>query len=110
MSEVRFQPRKTPVDSGQRTRKTVYQGDGISIDSITIYHYDQQGYLITEITETGALIKDYIWQQGLHPVAQIDASMPAQETVQKTNIRRSCASRNPVKQPNPQGFSTCNAI
>ncbi len=65
-------------DSGQRTRKTVYQGDGISIDSITIYHYDQQGYLITETTETGALIKDYIWQQGLHPVAQIDASMPAQ--------------------------------
>ena len=65
-------------DSGQRTRKTVYQGDGISIDSITIYHYDQQGYLITETTETGALIKDYIWQQGLHPVAQIDASMPVQ--------------------------------
>ena len=65
-------------DSGQRTRKTVYQGDGISIDSITIYHYDQRGYLITETTETGALIKDYIWQQGLHPVAQIDASMPAQ--------------------------------
>ncbi len=65
-------------DSGQRTRKTVYQGDGISIDSITIYHYDQRGYLITETTETGALIKDYIWQQGLHPVAQIDASMPVQ--------------------------------
>ena len=26
------------------------------------------------------------------------------ETVQKPNIRRSCESRNPVKQPNPQGF------
>ncbi len=31
------------------------------------------------------------------------------ETVQESNIRRSCGSRNPVKQPNPQGFSIYNA-
>ena len=60
-------------DAGQRTRKTIYQADGISVDSITIYHYDQMGNLITETTETGALIKDYIWQEGMTPVAQITA-------------------------------------
>ena len=38
-----------------------------------IYHYDQMGNLITETTETGALIKDYIWQEGMTPVAQITA-------------------------------------
>ena len=59
-------------DSGQRTRKTIYQADGIIIDNITIYHYDQMGYLVTETTETGQLIKDYIWQEGMIPVAQID--------------------------------------
>ena len=30
------------------------------------------GYLIEETTETGTLIKDYIWQEGMYPVAQID--------------------------------------
>ena len=60
-------------DAGQRTRKTIYQADGISVDSITIYHYDQMGNLITETTETGALIKDYIWQEGMTPMAQITA-------------------------------------
>ncbi|MCZ6804625.1 MAG: putative Ig domain-containing protein [Proteobacteria bacterium] len=59
-------------DGGQRTRKTIYQADGITIDSITIYHYDQMGYLVTETDETGVLIKDYIWQEGMTPLAQID--------------------------------------
>ena len=60
-------------DAGQRTRKTIYQSDGITIDSITIYHYDQMGYLITETTEQGDLIKDYIWQEGMIPLAQFDS-------------------------------------
>ncbi len=59
-------------DGGQRTRKTVYQSDGITVDNITIYHYDQMGYLVTETDETGTLIKDYIWQEGMTPLAQID--------------------------------------
>jgi len=59
-------------DAGQRTRKTIYQADGITVDSITIYHYDQMGYLVTETTQTGQLIKDYIWQEGMTPLAQID--------------------------------------
>ncbi|MBV1929022.1 MAG: hypothetical protein KUG81_05865 [Gammaproteobacteria bacterium] len=59
-------------DAGQRTRKTLYQADGITVDSITIYHYDQMGYLITETTETGQLVKDYLWQEGMTPLAQID--------------------------------------
>ncbi len=59
-------------DAGQRTRKTNYQADGITVDNITIYHYDHMGYLITETTELGDLIKDYIWQEGMTPVAQID--------------------------------------
>jgi len=59
-------------DQGQRTRKTIFQSDGTTVDSITIYHYDRMGYLIEETTETGALIRDYIWQEGMYPVAQID--------------------------------------
>ncbi len=68
-------------DSGQRTRKTVYQSDGITVDSITIYHYDQMGYLITETDETGALIKDYIWQEGMIPLAQIDNTQGTEQIV-----------------------------
>jgi RHS repeat-associated protein len=59
-------------DAGQRTRKTNFQADGITVDNITIYHYDQMGYLVTETTETGSLIKDYIWKEGMTPMAQID--------------------------------------
>lgn len=59
-------------DAGLRTRKTSYQADGITIDTITIYHYDQMGYLVTETTDQGDLIKDYIWQEGMTPLAQID--------------------------------------
>ena len=59
-------------DNGQRTRKINYQSDGVTIDGIVIYHYDIMGYLVTETTETGVLIKDYIWQEGMMPVAQID--------------------------------------
>jgi RHS repeat-associated protein len=70
-------------DAGQRTRKTNYQADGITVDSITIYHYDHMGYLITETTETGDLIKDYIWQEGMMPVAQISAVIPAQAGIQE---------------------------
>jgi len=59
-------------DAGQRTRKTIYQSDGITVDAITIYHYDQMGYLVTETSQTGQLIKDYLWQEGMTPLAQID--------------------------------------
>jgi len=59
-------------DQGQRSRKTLFQADGQTIESITIYHYDRMGYLIEETSETGALIRDYIWQEGMYPVAQID--------------------------------------
>lgn len=68
-------------DAGQRTRKTNYQGDGITVDSITIYHYDSMGYLITETNETGVLIKDYIWQEGMVPVAQIDNNAGTEDIV-----------------------------
>lgn len=59
-------------DAGQRTRKTLFQSDGITVDSITVYHYDQMGYLVTETDEQGVLIRDYIWQEGMTPLAQID--------------------------------------
>ena len=59
-------------DAGQRTRKITYQSDGVTIDRVTIYHYDTQGYLIAETDETGVVEKDYIWRDGMHPVAQID--------------------------------------
>ena len=57
---------------GQRTRKIRYQSDGITVDSTTIYHYDQNGRLITETTETGTLIKDYLWGDSYYVCAQID--------------------------------------
>lgn len=71
-------------DQGQRTRKTKYQTDGVTVDAITIYHYDQMGYLVTETTETGALIKDYIWQEGMHPVAQIDNTLGTEQVLYLT--------------------------
>ena len=58
-------------DAGQRTRKTVFNTDG-SVQATTIFHYDQWGYLITETTELGDLIRDYLWLEGRVPVAQID--------------------------------------
>ncbi len=59
-------------DEGQRTRKVVYQADGATVESVTIFHYDHMGYLITETNEAGQLIRDYIWTENMHPVAQID--------------------------------------
>ncbi len=42
------------------------------MQATTIFHYDQSAYLITETTESGDLIRDYIWLEGMTPVAQID--------------------------------------
>jgi len=39
------------------------------------------GYLITETTDTGQLIKDYIWQEGMHPVAQIDNAQGSEQII-----------------------------
>ena len=40
----------------------------------TIYHYNLQGQLISETTEAGQAIKDYLWH-GMAPVAQIEAGV-----------------------------------
>ena len=48
---------------GQRTRKTTPEG-------VTVFHYNLAGQLISETTDTGELIKDYLWH-GMNPVAQI---------------------------------------
>jgi RHS repeat-associated protein len=62
-------------DNGQRTRKLVYDNSvAPAVTSATIYHYDLMGYLIAESDETGVAIKDYIWAEGMNPVAQIDIS------------------------------------
>ena len=57
-------------DEGQRTRKIVHEPAGGT--SVTIYHYDQMGYLISETGTDGTLIRDYIWREGMQPLAQID--------------------------------------
>ncbi len=57
-------------DFGQRTRKTVYATDGTP--TTTLYHYDLNGHLIAETTDTGATLREYIWQENLRPLAQID--------------------------------------
>ena len=59
-------------DEGQRTRKTTYLADGITIQAETVYHYDAMGYLTTETQTDGTLIRDYIWSEGMHPQARID--------------------------------------
>ena len=51
---------------GQRTRKVTPQGT-------TVYHYDTQGNLIEETTDTGQTTKDYVYADSI-PIAQIDKS------------------------------------
>lgn len=62
---------------GQRTRKTLYNPDA-STASITIYHYDLNGKLITETSEAGQPQRDYIWANQT-PAAQIDHSSTANQ-------------------------------
>ena len=57
---------------GQRTRKVIENTNGSQ--ATTIYHYNLQGQLISETTEAGQAIKDYLWH-GMAPVAQIEAGV-----------------------------------
>jgi len=60
-------------DNGQRTRKVVYDNSVSPVTSTTtVYHYDVMGYFIAETDDLGNVIKDYIWNEGLVPVAQIN--------------------------------------
>ncbi|MFC1664428.1 LamG-like jellyroll fold domain-containing protein [Pseudomonadota bacterium] len=64
-------------DSGNMVATYVYNALGQRKKKITatetrLYHYDQSGNLLGESTNTGNVIRDYVWQDGT-PVAQIDA-------------------------------------
>lgn len=60
-------------DNRQRTRKTTYENSvSPATTRITLYHYDTMGYLIAETDQTGIPQKDYIWAEGMVPMAQID--------------------------------------
>jgi RHS repeat-associated protein len=62
-------------DNGQRTRKVVYDNSvAPAVISTTIYHYDLAGYLISETDEAGVSGRDYIWAEGMNPIAQIDVN------------------------------------
>ncbi|MBI5380235.1 MAG: RHS repeat protein [Nitrospirae bacterium] len=52
--------------SGRRTIKKVGAG-------LVDYHYDQSGFLISETTDTGAPITDYVYLNG-QPLAKIEGS------------------------------------
>ncbi len=52
---------------GQRTRK-------VTQNSTTVYHYDQNGSLISETDESGAPIRDIVYRNTV-PVAQIDTNL-----------------------------------
>ena len=67
-------------DEGQRTRKVVHAPGGGGT-TVTIYHYDQMGYLVTETQSNGTFIRDYIWQEGMHPLAQIDSTAGVERIV-----------------------------
>ncbi len=65
-------------NSGQTLVEYRYGNNGlrshkISSSGTIIYHYDQFGNLISETTDTGISIRDYIWHQN-QPVGQIDVS------------------------------------
>jgi RHS repeat-associated protein len=59
---------------GQRTRKIHHQQNGVS--TITLYHYNLEGQLISESNELATGIIDYVWHN-LRPVAQIDHDQQA---------------------------------
>ena len=56
--------------NGQRTHK-------ITSAQTIIYHYDQSGNLISETSNTGTPIRDYLWLQS-QPIAQIDIDSASQ--------------------------------
>ncbi len=58
-------------DNGLRTQKTVHDGSGGS--TTTVYHYDQFGQLVSETTEAGAPLRDYLWHDNGEAKVQIDA-------------------------------------
>ncbi len=63
-------------DNGVLTATYIYNGDGLRTRKVTaagtfLYHYNQQGRLVSETREDGTPIRDYIWQDN-EPVAQID--------------------------------------
>lgn len=57
-------------DQGQRTRKIIHNSN--SSTQTILYHYDGMGYLIAETDASGLVIRDYIWAEGMYPMAQID--------------------------------------
>ncbi len=65
--------------SGQRTRKTLADG------TETVYHYDSQGRLIAETSQTGQPLRDYIWADD-RPVAQIETHRDAAGKLHNDNI------------------------
>ncbi len=65
--------------SGQRTRKTLADG------TETVYHYDSQGRLIAETSQTGQPLRDYIWADD-RPVAQIETHRDAADKLHNDSI------------------------
>ena len=73
-------------NSGQTLAEYRYGSDGLRTHKITssgttIYHYDQFGSLVSETTDAGVPIRDYLWQLD-QPIAQIDViTNPTVDTV-----------------------------
>ena len=68
--------------NGQTLAEYRYNSNGLRTHKITsaqaiIYHYDLSGNLISETTDIGTPIRDYLWQQG-QPIAQIDGDGASQ--------------------------------
>jgi RHS repeat-associated protein len=62
-------------DNGQRTRKVIYDNSvSPATSSTTLYHYGLAGYLIAETDASSVSSKEYIWTEGLTPIAQIDVN------------------------------------
>ncbi|SFL83837.1 YD repeat-containing protein [Nitrosomonas communis] len=62
-------PRHTFTYNTHGLRTTMVTPDGT-----TVFHYDLNGQLIAETTETGSLIRIYIWAEDI-PIAQKDTAL-----------------------------------
>lgn len=67
------------VQNGTSATSYTYREDGLRAAKVgsggaTLYHYDDQDRLIAESDSSGSFIKEYVWDDDDHPVAQIEGT------------------------------------
>lgn len=67
------------VQNGASATSYSYREDGLRAEKVgsggtTLYHYDAQNRLIAESDSSGSFVKEYVWDDDDHPVAQIEGT------------------------------------